>query len=169
MKEQSKEQSKETIPQLLIEYRSIVNRVLTFMTNQAYANGNKFSYKYDFTKGTGIITIDGTNTIKDYYTLTLYMNDNTTSKVYTKKIELLQQHYPTTGESKHKLEQIALMDLFTNSFVSLINTTYHLHLYKEQEDKTLIEDVTEEDIKKDDIILGANSKKEVIVPKLIIK
>lgn len=159
---------KETVPLLLTEYRSLINRALAFMTNQAYANGNKFSYHYEFKKGKGIITLDGVKHIKDYYTLTLYMNDKSTSKVYSERINLIQQHYPATGESVHKIEMNGLYELILNGLISVTNTTYYLHLDQKKKPKVTLEDVTEGDIKKDDIILNANIKKDIAVKKLIV-
>jgi hypothetical protein len=148
--------------QTLIQTTTTINKILVLMTNQAYANNHKLTYKVIWLKGDQVIADVDNKATKNYYKFRFYLIDKTNSPT-GKEVDLLINYYPIKQgiQSLEHLEEAAYNEFLFNGVISLANISYALHLKSLEK-----EAVKAEDIKIDEKI--EQLKKSVETPKLYV-
>ena len=127
--------------QTLIQTKSLLDKFLVIMTNQAYAHNRKFGYRISWLKGTQQIDDGSGNITKNYYHLRFYLVDKTNSPI-GKEVDLLNNFYALSGlQSIEKLEEQAYEELLLNGLRSLFNITYAHYLEDLEKDIVTLKDV----------------------------
>lgn len=155
--------------QTLIELRSLLDDCLRKMTNDAYSNNVKYSFKIDWTKGTGIIQSPLGENITNYYVLRFYFIDKTES-VVGNEVELSELYYSIKSDStSEKQEEIAYKEFVLNGTRSMYNILYSAIWQQNAKEIICPENITDKDIIIDSIKQQANTPCNLVTGKEGIK